>query len=506
MNCSWQEATGDPRSVLTQPRLNESAGMNFTQSIFQLWDHGCKSCATTGQIDEGEEQDPSVYVSFLTELCQNAATPSSIPGSTPCTGEDAEALSIICGLITSCAQHVLAPRARESCLELLQLLVPLSSQEWNGRAETLLEQIIPYSHLLMTDPVAKVRARSVDVLTSAMAQVQELPSSHAALFTEYVLPQLMSMMSGMNNEPVVLLSVARNLGALAQHAQRCAELSQASTQTQDAEVESLDVQTRNLQEALKKIVKTLLELLPVHSPEKINQEEHLMSLSVGREVKIALLRNMCVLADSFGRESTHSFLLPYLISFMNDPAWEVRAAFCSEAALLPKRVGQVSSEGIVWPCYEQALLDQVSWIERVVEAALRALTKLVAQQVLRRQSLVTVANKVAPLLVHPSEPLRRYASEVVDALAAELSEVDQYVFLLPAVRPYLLMESCSLQQVPLDLKQPPVPRPLYQQVLQRRDEAIFEDDRSSLELLRPYLQPFLRKRGGTVLIGPLRKC
>ena len=56
--------------------------------------------------------------------------------------------------------------------------------------------------------------------------------------------------------------------------------------------------------------------------EKINEEEQLMSLSASREVKIALLQNMCVLADCFGRESTHSFLLPYLISFMNDPAWE----------------------------------------------------------------------------------------------------------------------------------------------------------------------------------------
>ena len=34
----------------------------------------------------------------------------------------------------------------------------------------LLEQIIPYSHLLMTDCVAKVRARAVDVLSSALAQ------------------------------------------------------------------------------------------------------------------------------------------------------------------------------------------------------------------------------------------------------------------------------------------------------------------------------------------------
>lgn len=473
---------------LTQPLVNEAVCSTFTSTIFDLWEDGYKRCASSGQIDEGENQDSSIYVDFLSKLCENSAGlgASQMPGSSSSTGQDSEALGIICGLVTSCAQHVLTPRARYACLDMLQLMVPLSSQE------TLLEQIIPYSHVLMTDPVARVKARSVDVLCSALAQVQELPSSHAPLFTEYIFPQLMSMMSGMNNEPVVLLSVARNLGTLATHAQRCGQQLAASTENQDVDTGVLfDVGT--LEEALNKIVKALLEFLPAHSTEKINQEDQLISLSVSREVKIALLRNMCVLADCFGRESTHSFLLPYLISFMNDPAWEVRAAFCTEAALLPRRVGQVSTEGIIWPCYEQALLDQE---ERVVEAALMALTKLVAQQVLRRQNLVTVANKVAPLLVHPSEPIRNHASQVVESLASELSQVDQYVFLLPAIRPYLLMETCSLQQVVLGLKQPWVPRELYQQVLQQRNESIFDASaplHGSLELLRPYLQPLLSR-------------
>ena len=54
-----------------------------------------------------------------------------------------------------------------------------------GFQETLLEQIIPYSHVLMTDPVAKVRGRAVDVLCSALKMVKDLPQSHAALFTEW---------------------------------------------------------------------------------------------------------------------------------------------------------------------------------------------------------------------------------------------------------------------------------------------------------------------------------
>eukprot|EP00439_Symbiodinium_sp_Y106_P011139 s1248_g1.t1 len=172
-------------------------------------------------------------------------------------------------------------------------------------------------------------------------------------------------------------------------------------------------------------------------------EEALMAQTMSREVKIALLRNTAALADAFGREGTHNFLLPYWISFMNEPAWEVRAAYLEEAANLPQRVGQVATEGLIWPCYEKALLDQE---ERVVEAALRGLKVLVSQGGLRRTRLVPATKKVAPLLVHPSELLRGSACEVVQAMSSQLSDLDQYVFLLPAVQPYLLPE-CGLSNI-----------------------------------------------------------
>merc|ERR1719262_1341733 len=122
---------------------------------------------------------------------------------------------------------------------------------------------------------------------------------------------------------------------------------------------------------------------------------------------------------------------------MNDPAWEVRAAFCEEAACLPKQVGQVSTEGIIWPCYEQALLDQV---ERVLDAALRGLAALVSQQSLKRQLLVTMATKVAPLLVHSSISVRQNAALVFDSLYSQLTAIEQVAFMLPIVRPFLRFE------------------------------------------------------------------
>lgn len=231
-------------------------------------------------------------------------------------------------------------------------------------------------------------------------------------------------------------------------------------------------------------------------------EEALMAQTVSREVKIALLRNTAALADAFGREGTHNFLLPYWISFMNEPAWEVRAAYLEEAANLPQRVGQVATEGLIWPCYEKALLDQE---ERVVEAALRGLKVLVSQGGLRRTRLVPATKKVAPLLVHPSELLRNYACEVVQAMSSQLSDLDQYVFLLPAVQAYLLPE-CGLSNISGGLATP-LGRLRFKSVVLRRAEMLHdalvnqqplpdedEGDRETIELMRPYLAPLLSGR------------
>ena len=101
-------------------------GLEFTETLFELWEKGYRSCAASGQIEEASES--SSHVAFLSKLCENSKSHAVCPGR----GGD-EALSIICGLITSCVQPVLAPRARLTCLELLQLLVPLASQALHSK-------------------------------------------------------------------------------------------------------------------------------------------------------------------------------------------------------------------------------------------------------------------------------------------------------------------------------------------------------------------------------------
>lgn len=559
--------TGGFAPTLAQPWFREDVCETFTASLMDYWETGCHRCAGPGQ-GAGEAQAKAlqeglasgIYGSFLNALCghggeapdaeppgpgavadpllaQLGAAAGGDPSWRAGSGDD-EVVEILCSIVCSALQHLGSPRMRLICLDMLTQMAPFAPQS------AILEEIVPYCHTLMTDKVAQVRARAIESLPSVLARVDELPPSDTGLFLDYLFPQLPSAMSHMGTEmgtePVVLLAVARNIGALAQHALRLAEriadapprLGSSSSGVGEqepvergtseqfgsplrlpaaalieatsaaAEAEPYDVVCHRIREAVKHVVKALLEYGGV------GQENTLQAVAIGKEVKIALLRSMCVLSETFGRDGTHNFLLPYLISFMNDPAWEVRAAFCEEAAALPKRVGQVSTEGIIWPCYEQALMDQE---ERVLQAALGGLSTLVAQRVLRRQSLTNVALKVASMLLHPSAVVRERTVDVLKALGEQLTPVDQCVFLMPTIRPFLQFELFGVESLDGALM-PPLSRRTFKRALLRRDEELHkallqraplpgvapgewaEGDAEALELMRPYLQMMLGSR------------
>uniref|UniRef100_A0A7S1FIY7 non-specific serine/threonine protein kinase n=1 Tax=Noctiluca scintillans TaxID=2966 RepID=A0A7S1FIY7_NOCSC len=505
----------DATCRITHPWLREPCCQAFTTSLFEHWEAGCAASMASVDPDQSDGQS-GIFESLLTGLC-TPSTDCPDAGAPPVTGEvavgsheDDDVLSVLCSIICSSLQHVSNPRMKLVCLDMLESLAPFTSQS------TVLEQIVPFCHMLMIDPFAKVRARAIAVLAKTLGRIEELPASDAPLFTEYLFPQLMSAMSGMSttSEPVVLLSIAKNIGTLAQHAVRFAELSVAAQRggrgeqarpveadvPKAVEVEAFDVQVKHLREAVEKVVNKILETSAgVHD-----------EVAVGREVKLALFGDTPTLSDIFGRDGTHNFLLLWLTSLCNDESWEARATFCSAAACLPRKVGQVSTEGMIWPAYEILLFDQE---ERVLEAALEGLAVLVSQQVLTRQLLVTVASRVAPLLVHPSSVLQQCAADVFNRLNTQLSAVDQFVFIMPILRPFLRFEVLGLQSIGEKLVRA-VGRPVFKRAMLGRDEDLCEalldgkrplktsdaeaaQDLAAFELLRPYAQVLLQRRPST---------
>ena len=100
----------------------------------------------------------------------------------------------------------------------------------------------------------------------------------------------------------------------------------------------------------------------------------------------------------------------------------------------------VTSECIL-PCVENALYDVE---EKVVLCAVHALCRLVRLRLLSSFFVVDFAQKMMPLLLHPSESLRDAAVGFIAASAQQLGAVDAAVFLLPEIRPALRYDLSGL--------------------------------------------------------------
>ena len=204
---------------------------------------------------------------------------------------------------------------------------------------------------------------------------------------------------------------------------------------------------------------------------------------VGPSTRAALLSGSEELARFFGRADSNDFLVPLLITCLNDRAWPLRASFFRHIARVGKFVGSAPCEAFLLPCVERCLSDSS---DEVVAWALKCLAEMVGAgtpeeheehatngpalndneenetndatretsdgaiesspnecggSVLRRRSVVAAAQRAAPALCHPASAVRASARRFFAAAARFLGRADTFALLLPSVRPFLRDES-----------------------------------------------------------------
>ncbi len=161
---------------------------------------------------------------------------------------------------------------------------------------------------------------------------------------------------------------------------------------------------------------------------------------------LQLFENMIGIAiyNPICRES-NDFLLPVIITFLNDRDWRVRADFFEHIGCLGASAGPSGLEAFLLPCLEQALADQE---EIVVARALGFLTRVTEAGQLRKRALLLAAAKVFPaLLLHVSTGVREQAVLFAAAAARHLSPGEAHTHLLPLLAPALIEEPVSLADV-----------------------------------------------------------
>ncbi|KAK9817197.1 hypothetical protein WJX72_010933 [[Myrmecia] bisecta] len=273
--------------------------------------------------------------------------------------------------------------------------------------DTRLQRLVPYLLAMVSEPVAGVRAAALRCLARVLASVEVVPPSDSKIFNEYILPSLSLVPN--DQEEMVRIEYAGVTAQLATVAQRfLTRLHQVASTAQNP-ASAVPVRYDEEMAALRMAVEQVVHELVVGT----------RSTSWTR---LALLPHVPALAAFLGRRESNDFLLPAMITFLNDRSWQLRAAFFTHIAALGPYAGADGLDAFLLPCLEQALADAE---EAVICQAVGFLTSACQTKQLRKRSLLAAVAKVAPLLLeHPAPHVRASAVAFVAAAAASLSPAE----------------------------------------------------------------------------------
>ncbi|GMF18311.1 unnamed protein product [Phytophthora fragariaefolia] len=352
---------------------------------------------------------------------------------------DRNGIVIILSLICSSLRHVQVPESKLTALYLIRALGQFTSDE------ARLQRLIPYLLEVIDDPSATVRALALRTITYLLSLVESFPLADASVFPQYVLPAMVPFQS--DPDELVRITFAECLPQLAETSRRFLEIAHAmkqKTMSSSGSATSLSVMsTRGTDSS----VPSTLYLASSSFDKDLSVLHKMISRFViqlttpdqkasSSLVKRALLVDITRLCVFFGRERTLDVVLPQLITFLNDPDWELRGAFFDYIVGVCSFVGRVAVEHNILPCIEQALFDVQ---EIVITKAVECLTGLCQLGLFQKKisTLVEKARMTCSLLLHPSWWIRDAALKLMGEISRQLRSVDANVFLSPLLRPFL---------------------------------------------------------------------
>jgi phosphoinositide-3-kinase, regulatory subunit 4 len=325
-----------------------------------------------------------------------------------------ESLLIFTQIILANLRHVNKPSTKIVALQLIQRISCHSSDE------TRLQRLVPSTvfHLQDQDPL--VRAMALNTLTNALSQVQSFPPSDSKLFPQYIFKRIAHLLT----DPALVVRVAfsRCISDLAEtsrrfldiiHAVRLYEVigggsnNDSVSANRDPDLfgehivrlldgapskEKCDVKEDNkLQLVISNKNKNLI--VNLYDEELVTLQDivsrwivHIATSEQSSAPKQALLKDLARLCSFFGRERVMEFILPQMLSFLNDRRdWQLRSSLLDYLAAPCSMIGRAATEHFVLPCLESALFDVE---DTVICSAVACLTTLVDAGLLSRSVLI----------------------------------------------------------------------------------------------------------------------
>ena len=233
-------------------------------------------------------------------------------------------LSILCSIF----RHLRYPSSKLICLSMIGRVACF------GRCadEVILQRLIPLVCTLgLGDQSAPVRALSLRTLRSLLKAVCKFGPSEENIFPSYVFPHLSRVAK--DQELLVRVAFAESLGHFAESAKRFLDITHAqhvhkvlsrANENRPDKVSVIDFPYESKFEILKEqVTKWTKELI---TDEWYDSNQH--ANRVGSVMKRIILEDILRLCLFFGQDSTKDTLLTQLLTFLNNPEWELRMVFC----------------------------------------------------------------------------------------------------------------------------------------------------------------------------------
>jgi len=320
---------------------------------------------------------------------------------------------IIISFMCNSMRYARFPATKVVALRLLQRLGRFSNDE------TRLQRMVPFVVNGISDASSLVRCTALRVLTGLLFGIRKIPSSDRRLFPDYIYPALARMKVDMSLN--VRLVLAECLPRLAEVSARFLEfgfLKEGLSQMKE------DATKRNSPgsphvKAFHAVTfdAKLVELRSILQDFVINMIEQ------PTVVRRTLLHDVTRLCLFFGREWTAGYVLPILITCLNErDDWQLRATFFEQIPGVCAQVGPLALKQYLLPCIIEALYDPN---ELVVAKTLTCLYSLARMDLLEANLVSEMTVKAVPLLYHPSHWIRRSLIQYFAAIIA--SERFSYV-------------------------------------------------------------------------------
>ncbi len=393
-----------------------------------------------------------------------------------------EVAAVLACSLTRAGSGLMPPSARAKAASLLAECAPFCSDS------TRLHRLLPYLLSCVPDPAPSVRLAACRAATKTLSLIEKYPNSDTRLYPDYVFPSLGTLPT--DPSEAVRVEFASCLPSLAESARHCLDLCAADAQVQmqsRAEEQAAQGETQEGSSVGKEgegeysgpgaAPDTPTRQASVAEPSKRlseapGYEEGLVELrrvvagavlemATGKgaspDVRRALLQGLEGLSQVFGRQETHDYLLPLVITFLNDRDWQLRAEFFARLPAVCRFVGPEALEAFLLPCGELSLaasspaggttlaqtVDSLAGLCRELRYSRadrlavpgEAGSHRVPQQ--HKRLLLRLATLISELLLHSDAPVREAAAGFLTSCAKQLGPADTYARLLPLMQPYL---------------------------------------------------------------------